>query len=105
MDYRLDLFNAVTKFQDEMTDDDALFIICNNSKQGDLLIGLDGDVDIISAVLANDNGYVNIENKEQKIRHEQAKRMVLNIAINVLRTDEDLRKKFIIALRALAEKI
>jgi hypothetical protein len=101
MDYRLDLHNAVEKFQEQMTEDDALFIICHNSKQGDLLIGLDGDVNIVSAVLANDNGYVNIENKEQKVRHEQAKRMVLNIAINILRTDEDLRKKFDVGMQSI----
>ena len=101
MDYRLDLHNAVEKFQEQMTDDDALFIVCHNSKQGDLLIGLDGDVNIISAVLANDNSYVNIENKEQKIRHEAAKRMVLNMAINVIRTDADLLKKFDVARASL----
>lgn len=98
MDYRLDLHNAVDKFQEQMTEDDALFIICNNTKQGDLLIGLDGDVNIISAVLANDNGYVNIETQEQKNKHESAKRMVLNIAINILRTDTGLRKKFKVAV-------
>ena len=101
MDYRLDLFNAVEKFQEQMTEDDALFIICHNSKQGDLLLGLDGNVDLISSVLSNDNEYVNIENKEQKIRHEQAKRMVLNMAINILRTDSDLRNKFSIAMSQL----
>lgn len=101
MDYRLDLFNAVEKFQEQMTEDDALFIICHNSKQGDLLLGLDGEVNLISSVLANDNGYVNIENKEQKVKHEQAKRMVLNMAINILRTDEDLRKKFVIGMQSL----
>jgi len=84
-----------------MTEDDALFIICHNSKQGDLLLGLDGEVNLISSVLANDNGYVNIENKEQKVKHEQAKRMVLNMAINILRTDEDLRKKFVIGMQSL----
>jgi hypothetical protein len=101
MDYRLDLFNAVERFQEQMTEDDALFIICHNSKQGDLLLGLDGEVNLISSVLANDNFYVNIENKEQKLRHEQAKRMVLNMAINILRTDEDLRKKFVIGMQSL----
>lgn len=101
MDYRLDLYNAIEKFQEQMTTEDALFVICHNSKQGDLILGLDGDVKLIAGVLANDNGYVNIENKAQKIRHEQTKRMVLNIAINILRTDEDLRKRFIIAMQSL----
>lgn len=101
MDYRLDLFNAVEKFQEQMTEHDALFIICHNSEQGDLLLGLDGDVNLISQVLANDNEYVKIENKEHKIRHEQAKRMVLNMAINILRTDTDLRDKFSTALSTL----
>ena len=66
MDYRLDLFNAVEKFQEEMTEDDALFIICHNSKQGDLILGLYGDVDLVSSVLANDNGYVNFENTKHE---------------------------------------
>ncbi len=101
MDYRLDLANSVERFQDQMTDEDALFIICNNTKHGDLLIGLDGNVDIISAVMANDNGYVNIETREQHIRHKQCQSMVLNIAINILRSDKDMRIKFGLALESL----
>ena len=101
MDYRLDLFNAVEKFQEQMTDDEALFIICYNSTQGDLLLGLDGDLNLISAVLANDEGFVNLENKEQKISHEQTKGMVLNMAINILRTNIELRNKFAIAIQSL----
>lgn len=101
MDYRLDLFNAVKNFQEQMTKDDAIFIICHNSKQGDLFMCLDGELDLISSILANDNGYVNIENKEQKARHEQIKRMTLNIAINILRSDKSLYKKFDIAMQSL----
>ena len=101
MDYRLDLHNAVDKFEEQMTEDDALFIICHNTKQGDLLLGLNGDVNIISSVLANDNGYVNIENKNQKIKYEKTQKMVLNMAINILRTDKDLLKKFSIAIKSL----
>jgi len=96
MDYRLDLYNAVENFQQQMTDGDALFIICN-TKQGDLLVGLDVGINIISSVRANDNGYVNIENKEPKIVNERAKRIVLNMAINILRTDVNLLKKFDVA--------
>lgn len=101
MDHRLDLFNAVEKFQENMSVEDALFIICHNSEDGDLLMAIEGDVNLISSVMANDNGYVNFKTNEDKIRHEQSKRMVLNIAINILRTDEDLRIKFITALKTL----
>lgn len=101
MDYRLDLFNAVEKYQEQMTKEDALFIICHNCKDGDLLIGLEGDVNIISSILANDNGYVNLDTEDHKDRHQKTKRMTLNMAINILRTDEDLRKKFKIALNSL----
>lgn len=101
MDYRLDLFNAVEKFQENMSVEDALFIICHNSEDGDLLIGIEGDVNLISSVMANDNGYVNLKTKEDKIRHEQSKRMVLNIAINILRTDKELKSKFEIAMKEL----
>lgn len=101
MDYRLDLFNAVDKYQEQMTEDDALFIICHNSIDGDFLLGLDGDVNLISSVLANDNGYVNIDTEQKKLSHEQAKKMVLNMAINILRTNEGLKKKFTIAIKSL----
>lgn len=101
MDYRLDLFNAVQNFQEEITNDDALFFISHNSKQGDLIIAVNGDVNLISSVLANDNGYVNFINKEQEERHEYAKKMILNIAINVLRTNPILRKKFVQSLSML----
>jgi len=87
MDYRLDLHNAVDKFEEQMTKDDALFIICHNSKQGDLLLGLNGDV--------------NIQNKNQEVKYKKTQAMVLNMAINILRVDKDLRKKFDIAVNAL----
>ena len=101
MDYRLDLYNAVDKFEEQMTDDDALFIICHNSKQGDLLLGLSGDVNIISSVLADDYDCVNIENKNQEVKYKKTQAMVLNMAINILRVDEDLRKKFNLAIELL----
>ena len=87
MDYRLDLHNAVDKFEEQMTKDDALFILCHNSKQGDLLLGLNGDV--------------NIQNKNQEVKYKKTQAMVLNMAINILRVDKDLRKKFDIAVNAL----
>ena len=101
MDYRLDLWNAVDKFEEQMTEDDALFIICHNSKQGDLLLGLSGDVNIISSILADDYDCVNIENKSQEVKYKKTQAMVLNMAINILRVDKDLRKKFEIAVNAL----
>ena len=101
MDYRLDLWNAVDKFEEQMTEDDALFIICHNSKQGDLLLGLSGDVNIISSILADDYDCVNIENKSQEVKYKKTQAMVLNMAINILRVDKDLRKKFNIAVNAL----
>ena len=95
MDYRLDLYNAITNYQNNMDKHDSLFVICHNCKDGDLVIGLDGDVDFISSILSNYNGYVNIKTKEDKLRHEYVKSMVLNMAINILKSDSRLKDLFI----------
>ncbi len=102
MDYRLDLFNAIDAYQKQMTEDDALFFIAYNTKDGDLMMGLEGNVDLISNVMANDNELVMIDSKEHRINFERSKSMVLNIAINILRTDASLKSKFELALKKIS---
>ena len=98
IDYRLDLYNAIDKFKEEMNEDDAMLIICHNSKQGDLVMGLLGDVDLLSGVLSNAHGHINYESEEHKINYEQTRSFVLNIALNIINSDEAIFKKFLIAM-------
>jgi len=92
MDYRLDLFNALKNYQDNMQEHDAVLVICHNHKEGDAFIGISGDQNIISALITNPNGYLKIE--ENKEKHDKTKRAILNIAVNILNTDETYRNKF-----------
>jgi hypothetical protein len=99
MDYRLDLFNAIDNYLKHMTKQDAIFIVAHNAKDGDLMLGIDGDIDFLSGVLSGNS--VKIESKEEAARFEQTKSMVLNIAINILNSDNTLKDKFQIALNNL----
>lgn len=94
MDYRLDLYNAITRYQEQMTEEDALFIICNNSRQGDLFFGIDGDLQILGAIVMSGSNYVNIETKKQKKAHRDAQRGILNLAYWIIKSDEKLLAEF-----------
>jgi 23S rRNA U2552 (ribose-2'-O)-methylase RlmE/FtsJ len=100
MDYRLDFFNAVKKYQENSTEDDTLFIIACNSIGGDVILCLDGHVDILSLVLSDTNAYVKFKNKEQKLVYEESQKAVLDMAINILKTNKSLRKVFVSELES-----
>jgi hypothetical protein len=98
IDYRLDIYNAIDRYQEQMTEHDALFAIMFNTLEGDLYMAPLGDVNLLSLCLANDDNCVPIKTNLDKRRHDHAKSMVLNMAINILRTDKALKEKFDIAL-------
>lgn len=92
MDYRLDLYNAVENYENEMNEDDGLFIVCHNAKDGDMLVGISGNLDVLINAVSNPNGYVKIETKEQLERHDGAQGMILNMALNILENKPELKK-------------
>lgn len=103
IDYRLDLFNALKNYQENMTDDDSILLVCHNFSQGDLLLGVDGNIDNISAVLTNEHGEVNLKTKAEKKKFAYVRSSILNVAINILRADSELRKKFSLAMMNLIQ--
>lgn len=94
MDYRLDLFNAIQNYQDNMTSNDALLVIAYNKQDNDLIMGLDGDWQIISEVASTDE-MISIENVEQAQKFRYLQESILNIAANILNNNEEDRLKFI----------
>ena len=80
-----------------MTEDEAIFVIAFNSIDKDLMIALDGNINLISHVMSN----IQINSEEEKSNLDNSKSMVLNIAINILRTDKSLMKKFEIAMKTI----
>lgn len=101
MDYRLDFYNAVEAFKNEMKDGDALFIISGNHNEGDILLGIAGDVNFFSAILSNPDDFIRIKDQEQETNHKLTKNAVLNMAINILNHDDNLRKNFTKALTGM----
>ncbi len=94
MDYRLDLFNAVEKYCESMSEEDAIFVIAHNTKNNDLFASLNGNWEIISSVLSDNKGYINLIDESDRKRHEEMQNAVLNMAINILHNNEDYKHKF-----------
>jgi hypothetical protein len=83
IDYRLDLFNAIRNYQDQMDDNDFIFALINDKIDGDLIIALSGDTDLFSSSLSI-NGLLQDAPIDKIEAHEDAKKVVLNAALNIL---------------------
>jgi hypothetical protein len=94
MDYRLDLYSAIEKYCEQMSKDDAIFFIAHNTKDNDLFASLNGDWQIISAVLSDNKGYVNLVDEADRERHKDMQEAVLNMAVNILANHDDYKQKF-----------
>lgn len=100
MDYRLDLYNAVQQYENNMNEDDVLFILCHNKKEGDSLSAILGDVSVLSMMLSVD-GYVKINTPTDRENLDSLKGNILNMAINIINTDKELYDAFIKSLKEL----
>lgn len=94
MDYRLDLFNAVKNYGENVTPQDSLMVICHNSKEHDFFMVKNGDDNLLSALMTNESDYITMSNEESEKLHKTMQRTILNIAINILRTHEKYRNDF-----------
>ena len=98
MDYRLDLFNAVSKFSDSMDDEnDGIFII-SKSTHGDNFSALLGNTDLLQFMLSRPDTIVNPTN-EQMINYESMQSFILNSAFDILMKNEQKRIFFIESLK------
>ena len=78
-----------------MTEDEAIFFIAFNSKDKDLMLALDGNINLISHVMSN----IEINSEEEESNLGRSKSMVLNIAFSLLMTDKSLMNKFQLAIK------
>lgn len=98
IDYRLDLFNAVENYNNNIDiENDALFIICHNKETGDAMTSFLGDEIILSQMLTV-KGYCNIEKSDKK-KFDSMQNMILNIAYNILLENKDKAKIFLKELK------
>jgi hypothetical protein len=98
IDYRLDLFNAVDKFNESMNpESDALFII-SKSNDGDNFSALTGNVDMLYLMLSRFDFVENLSNEQiESFKSMQA--FILNSAFHILEYNENEREIFINAFK------
>ncbi len=90
MDNRLDFFNTLNEHAKTLTEDDAILVLAHNTKDGDCITMLNGNWEILSALLTID-GYVNFENGDDKMFNE-IKKGIVQIAFNICMKNEEYKK-------------
>lgn len=91
-DDKLDLYLALDKFG-EVNENEAILCVYHDKESANFIILCQGDSEVLSSPLSID-GYINTSNREQKQAITESKHMILNIAINILKRDEKLKKVF-----------
>jgi hypothetical protein len=92
MDSRLDFFSELNEYAGKLTNDDALLVLSHNKKDGDCIIMLVGDWELLSSLFSVKN-YVNLTGNIEQF--ENIKKMILNTAFNICATDQKYKDKFI----------
>ncbi len=98
IDIKLDLFNAARKYAEHAHEDEAFLIMCLDADKSNLMLTVSGDNDVFSAVAANNNDWLKLDNEAKRGAHEKLKEVILNMALNILATDEESLKSFINAV-------
>lgn len=106
MDNRLDLFNSIREYEMNMSKEDAFLMIAHNEARGDIIAACSGNVNILSAALANDideegNEYLKLKSEDEIRKIENIRKTVLNVAINILRANKEYRNIFSDAIKKL----
>lgn len=97
IDYRLDLYNAVEKFVENMNEDnDSLFIV-TRSKHADNFSALTGNLDLIYEVMVSNN-IIDKPTSKQLEGYTSMQNFILNCASNILVNDEIKKQIFINAI-------
>jgi len=93
IDYRLDLFNAVSKFDNEMNDtNDGLFVL-SKSTHGDNFSALMGNIDLLIFMVSNIESLEN-PTEEQLVNFKSMQAFILNSAFEILIKDKEQRDIF-----------
>lgn len=98
IDIKLDLFNAARKYVENAHEDEAYLIMCLDADKSNLMLTVSGDNDVFSAVAANNDDWLKLNNESKQGAHEKLKEVVLNMALNILYNDHELIQPFISSL-------
>ena len=97
IDHRLDLYNSLGEFTKKITEDDAIVIVSYNSKSGDTILGIGGDVDSLIGILCSE---AEPKNQYDLESYNNVRKWVLSTAINIVLQDEKMYNIFMNALNS-----
>lgn len=92
MNNRLDFFNELQKHSETLTNDDALLVLSHNKKDGDVVVSLIGDWQLLAMLFSVEN-LVNVPEEKQN-GYKDARAFILNTAFNICMTDETIKQQF-----------
>lgn len=91
MDNRLDLINYLKDYSETMTEDDSLFLVSFNRRQGDSFV-MNYNWEYISGLLSVG------EISEESEAMQDARSVVLNVTANICHQDKEIRDTLLEAL-------
>jgi hypothetical protein len=98
VDIKLDLYNAARNYAEHAPEDEAFIILCLDADKSNLMLSVSGDNDVFSAVAANNDDWLKLNNEAKQGAHEKLKEVVLNMALNIIYNDPELIQPFISSL-------
>lgn len=98
IDHRLDFFNAARDYVKQANDEEAFMIVSLSDNKSNLIISISDDNDVFSAIAANENNWLNLNEQTRIDAHEKLQSVVLDMALNILYNKPEIIQSFISAL-------
>lgn len=104
LDNRLDFYTAIQKYAGSLGENDAIFVLSCNHKEGDVFSLLKGDVDILSSLFCKDGFVYQETNDENDVKLKTATmKAVFDICFTMLMDNEGLMDLFQESIKSLKE--
>ena len=96
---KLGLVDFLNDLKSELTEDDTLLVMYHNKKDFNAVINFDGNWEDLSVMLSVDKS-MNHTDESFEV-HQEIKKTILNIAVNICNEDESVRDTFLAGLMSM----
>jgi len=98
IDYKLDLYNKIKDYQEFANENDSLLVIQHNPIVGDAFLVIHGEIENLAALFCIKD-YIQHDDPNDLQCHNSVKVAILNIAVNMINNDVNIKEAFIKALK------
>jgi hypothetical protein len=85
---------AVAEYATKIKADSVVLFIAHSPSEGIALTSLIGSENTLTALMANEDGYITFKDKDKSENYEDIQKAILNSAINILRTNKQWHETF-----------